>query len=217
VNGTSDRQTTTLTHVGTYGRYVDGKTRIDGAIAYSHADHEAVRAITDGATLVSTASASHGNGLALQIEYGRSLDVSPAFALEPIAGLQFGGFRQDGFTEHGGGVLALAVPAHTANSGRTLIGSRAAYVPRPWMMIEARGAWAHEFQRLDDVQVRFAADPHATRFAISPSTDVRDSAVLGLAFDAEAWSRVRFFADFGGEVGGVGRLWSGTFGVTRSW
>jgi outer membrane autotransporter protein len=217
VDGTPDRESQTLTHLGAYGRYANGSTRIDGALGYSHVDGDAFRSMTDGVSRVAATAKRSGNGFSGQLEYGRLFDVTHAFSVEPTAGIQAGRFHEDGFIESGGDVLALAVPSHTAQSERMLLGSRFAYVPRPWLMMEARGAWAHEFHQLDDVWVHFNADPAATTFTVSPSTDLRNSAVLGFGIDAEAARQLRLFADFGGEFGGPSHLWSGTIGLTRSW
>ncbi len=217
VDGTPDRESATFTHVGAYGRYADSSTRIDAAIGYSHIDREAFRSMTDGVSTVAATAKNYGNGLAVQLEYGRLFDLTRAFSIEPSAGLQAGEFWQQGFVEGGGSALALAVPSHTAQSERMLLGSRFAYGPRQGLRMEARGAWAHEFHQFEDVLVHFNGDPYATTFPISPSTDLRNSALLGAGFDVEAGPRLRLFVDLGGEVGGPSRIWSGMIGLTRSW
>jgi autotransporter-associated beta strand protein len=217
VDGTPDRESGTFTHIGVYGRYADSSSRIDAAIGYSHVDHDVSRSMTDGINTVAAIAKNHGNGVAVQLEYGRLFDLTRTWSVEPSAGLQAGAFQQQGFVEGGGNVLALAVPSHTAQSERMLLGSRFAYVPRQGVRMETRGAWAHEFRHLDDVLVHFNGDPSATTFPISPSMDLRNSALLGVGLGVEAGPRLRLFADFGGEIGGASRIWSGTIGLTRSW
>jgi uncharacterized protein with beta-barrel porin domain len=221
LDGTVDRETSRLTHAGVYGRYVNGKTRVDGVLGFSRLDRDGFRAITDGISAVNAESSNQGDGLALQLEYGRSFDVGRGFTVEPGAGLQLSQLHLDGFVETGGDVLALVVPARTVRSHRLLTGGRVGktldVLAGSQIMVEARAAWAHEFLRLDDVWLRFESDPFANSFAIAPPNDLRNSAVLGLSFAADAGANFRFFADFGGELGGPSRVWGGTLGVSRSW
>ncbi|HSL21861.1 MAG TPA: autotransporter outer membrane beta-barrel domain-containing protein [Vicinamibacterales bacterium] len=221
LDGTSDHQTATVTHLGLYGRYSNGTTRIDGALGFSRADHKSFRTITDGVSAVAADSTSRSDGLVLQLEYGRSFNVGYGFSIEPGAGLQIGQLHMDGFTERGGDVLALVVPSRTARSQRVLAGGRVGHslgsVSGIRMMVEGRAAWAHEFRRFDDVSVRFSADPFANQFAIAPPNDSRDSAMLGFSFAADVAAKLRVFADLGGEVGGPSRIWSGMFGFAWTW
>ncbi|MGE5815168.1 MAG: autotransporter outer membrane beta-barrel domain-containing protein, partial [Acidobacteriota bacterium] len=221
LDGRPDRGTSKVTHAGLYGRYGNGVTRIDAALGFSRVDQEGFRTMTDGVGTVAAESSSQGNGVMFHVEYGRSFELGRGFSVEPGAGLQLGQLHLDGFVEQGGDVLALNVPARTAKSQRLLTGGRVGKtfgsVSNSKMMVEARAAWAHEFRALDDVNLRFSADPFANEFALAPSNDQRDSAVLGFSFAADPGANFRLFVDVGGEVGGTSRIWSGMIGLTRRW
>jgi outer membrane autotransporter protein len=221
VDGKPDRGTSTLSHAGLYGGYQTNTTRIDAAFAYSQIHHDNSRLITDGVGLVSAASSHRGRGLAMQVEYGRTFDLGSGFTLEPGAGAQIGQMRFDGFAEGGGDVLSLVVPARTARSQRGLVGGRLGksfnLFAGTRSMIEARAAWAHEFQPLDDVQLRFSGDPFANEFSLASPSNRRDAGVLGLSFAARAGSGFRFVLDLSGEVGGPSQIWGGTIGLIKTW
>jgi uncharacterized protein with beta-barrel porin domain len=221
VEGKPDRGTAILSHAGFYGRYGSRTTRIEGALGYSRIAQDASRLITDGVGLVSAASSHRGQGFAIHVEYGRTFDLGGGLSVEPGAGAQIGQMQLDGFTESGGDVLSLVVPARTARSQRSLVGGRLGrsfnFFKGSRAILGARATWAHEFRPLDDMRLRFSGDPFANEFAVASPNSRRDSALLGLSFATDAGSSVRLFADFGGEAGGPGRIWSGTFGLITTW
>ncbi|HKT79156.1 MAG TPA: autotransporter domain-containing protein, partial [Vicinamibacterales bacterium] len=220
LEGSGDRSTADMNQFGVYGRFLRGRSRLDGVLAYSGYDNRTTRTVTDGFRAALLTSNYNARNLASQIEYGRSIGSSGGFVFEPQVGMQFGRVSFDGFDEQGDAVLALSVPERTVNSRRLVTGAR---VARPFsagrtkMMAEGRASYAHDFSTIEGLPVQFQGDAFTAGFNMQPTAQLVNGAVLGAGFVGEMFGSFRFFADVQGEVSGPVKSWTGNVGLNKTW
>jgi len=215
-----DHSSTRMGQFGVYGRYAMKSSRLDAAFGGSSYDNHTFRAVTDGVDQFRFSSDAGAITLSGQVEYGRLFTVGPKWFVEPEGALQIGHSNLDGFDEQGEGVLALGMPNRTERSTRSVGGSKAGRTfafGGANMMLAGRAAWVHEFRQIDDVAVRFLGDPSGQTFTLRLRNQLTNGAQLGGSFTGDTRGRLRFFVDFGAEVGGPLSAWSGNFGVNKSW
>lgn len=100
-----------------------GKWYLEGMVAYARQDFNSVRDTT-----VSGVAEGNFNGdqWATRVNAGMPWALNNKVTLTPIAGLELNYFKQDGYTETGGGPLALTVDEQSATRVRSVLGGRVA-------------------------------------------------------------------------------------------
>jgi uncharacterized protein with beta-barrel porin domain len=134
---------------------------------------------------------------------------------------QAGTQRFDATTETGAGAVSLVLPQRTTSSQRSLLGGRMTRTfgsaGRDTLFVEARGAWAHEFDPRGSMHARFAGAPDSDGFFIPPIGQLRNAAVLGASVYSGTRERFRLFADITSELGDDLQGLSGSAGFGFRW
>jgi len=219
--GANDRTTGRALHVGVYERYQRNASRLYGILAYRDDDRSTVREVTDGVNVLLSGTDVRGYGLATQAEYGYRFELGGGFGIEPAAGVQYIGYRANGAIETGAGALGLDVPNRQLYSLRSLAGTRVVKTierqGRTRMIIEGRAAWAHEFNTLEDINLRLSSDIDTSGFTITSPDLLRNSGIFGGSVAGELGGGLRLSGDVSFEVSTpVKNVW-GSFGVSKIW
>jgi outer membrane autotransporter protein len=128
--------------------------------------------------------------------------------LTPYLGLLYAHAHTDAFTETGGAIGPLSVPAV---SGDSLVSTLAARLAMPinvggfgTVVPEVRAGWQHEFLDIGhNINVAFAATPApGSPFLITGATVGRDSALVGVGVTHDLNADTRVFLDYDGLVTG---------------
>jgi autotransporter-associated beta strand protein len=216
--GPSGHTDTKSYQFGLYGRYHAGAAHVDGILGYALTRTDTARSVAVGPLDRAARASYDGSTVSAQVEAGytfrRWLEVTP------LAGLHWTRQDQDGYTEHGAGVLSLVVPSRTVDSVRSTLGARALYpfeLAATPMALEGRAGWAHEWSREGALSARLAGDPTGASFAVTGIRIPRDSAVLSMGFAAEPGRRLRVHADLTAEVNGVQQTYAVGAGLRYQW
>jgi outer membrane autotransporter protein len=141
--------------------------------------------------------------------------------VEPQAGFQSARVAIDGFTEDGAGVLNLMAPDRRVWSQRSILGGRAVKTfgraSGAGTSVEVRAAWAHEFNPLGSVRMRFLGDTAGNDFDLSSPARLQNSAILGATLAGDAFRHLKFLTSVDGDVSGAIKLWTASVGVRAEW
>ena len=80
-----------------------------------------------------------------------------------------------------------------------------------------RAAWAHEFNPLASVRMRFLGDTADNDFDLASPARIQNSAILGATFAGEAFRHVKFLTSVNGDVSSAIKLWTASVGVRAAW
>jgi hypothetical protein len=217
----NDHTTSRALHLGGYGSYRFGSSRVNAAFAAGHQEHRTRREVFLAGDPLLAGATYDGRSYAAQLEFRHRFDMTRGLGFETAVGMQAGGVSFDALSEEGAGAVNLLVRNRRMESYRSLVGGTLyrtiGATSRPRAVLEARAAWAHEFNPRGGMPVRFAGDTSTPGFQIAPSGVARDSALLGAGLYARTWQHLRLFADVASEVGGELRTISGTFGFGWQW
>jgi uncharacterized protein with beta-barrel porin domain len=141
----------------------------------------------------------------MSLRYGHLIALGGRSNAEAEFGFQAGSQRFDAIAETGAGAVSLLLPQRTITSQRSLLGGRMTRAfgsnGRDTLFLEARGAWAHDFDPRGSMHARFAGAPDSDGFFIPAIGQLRNSAVLGASLYSGTWQRFRLFADITSELG----------------
>ncbi|UCG56077.1 MAG: alkaline phosphatase [Phycisphaerales bacterium] len=186
------------THAGLYGRLDRGDWYIDSVLTYTDLDYETLRYVDVMDERLQ--GEFGGQGLSGYFEAGSNWRRCRSFLIQPLASFQFCSLSLDGYTESGGS-SALSYGGQSYESYKGSLGAR---VRRGLCRgaegcssaVEFRGRWVHEFgDTSSGVDAHFASDPGVV-FTVSDAGVSRDSAVLGVGFDAELGGRTWLSIDY---------------------
>jgi fibronectin-binding autotransporter adhesin len=210
-----------MLHVGVYGRYTRQASRFAATAGGSRVTNETTRSVTDGVTSSLARTAYDGDNLFSRIEYGHAFALGTTVGVEPQVGFQYARVDFDGFTEAGAGVLNLIAPARRLTSQRSIVGGRAfktfSRASGDDTELEVRAAWAHEFNPLGSVRMRFLGDTADNDFDVTSPARMHNSAILGASVEGKVFKRVRFVTSVDGDLSSTIKLWSATVGVRAGW
>jgi outer membrane autotransporter protein len=217
----NDRSSSQMRHAGAYGRYTRNRSRLSVMGGGSHVSSNTDRWITDGVVSSSAHATYDGGTLFTRAEYGYTFSLGRNVNLEPQAGFQYARLDVDGFTENGAGVLNLVAPDRHVSSQRATLGGKAVRTfGRPGAdptTLEMRAAWAHEFNPLASVRLRFLGDNADNAFDLASPARIEDSAIIGATFAGEAFRHVKFLTSVNGDISSAIKLWTASIGVRAEW
>ena len=217
----SDNSTSQMRHVGVYGRYARNASRLSVIGGGSHIESKTARWITDGFALSSANAQYDGGTLFSRVEYGYAFPLGGRVSLEPQGGFQYARLSVDGFAEQGAGVLSLVAPDRRVSSQRSTLGGRVvkgfARADVEAARLEVRAAWAHEFNPLGSVNMRFLGDTAGNEFALASPVRIQDSAIIGATFAGDAVRHVRFLTSVDGDLNRAIKVWTASIGLRAEW
>jgi outer membrane autotransporter protein len=187
----------------------------------SHVESKTARFITDGFALSSANAHYDGGTLFSRVEYGHSFPVGASVSLEPQAGFQYARLSMDGFAEEGAGVLGLAAADRHVSSERSTLGGRVvksfARADVEAARMELRAAWAHEFNPLGSVNMRFLGDSAGNEFALASPARIENSAIIGATLAGTAFRQVKFLTSVDGDLSHAIKVWTASIGLRAEW
>jgi uncharacterized protein with beta-barrel porin domain len=131
---------------------------------------------------------------------GYELDLG-CVEVTPTASIEYIHYRHEGFHEHGGGPVSLAVEAKTSRSLRSKLGVNVSHlfeVGQAKVVPEVFGGWAHEFIDEHSLNARFGAG--VTPYGIDVKQPHNDSAYFGAAVTVLLDERTSVFVRYEGEL-----------------
>ena len=142
-------------------------------------------------------------------------------SLEPQAGFQYARLSVDGFAEEGAGVLSLVAADRRVSSQRSTLGGRVvksfARADVEAARMEVRAAWAHEFNPLGSVSMRFLGDTAGNEFALASPARIQNSAIIGATFAGDAFRHLKFLTSVDGDLSGAIKVWTASIGLRAEW
>jgi uncharacterized protein with beta-barrel porin domain len=219
--GVSDRSSSQMRHAGGYLRYARNRSRLSVLGGGSHVESSTDRWVTDGFAVSSAHATYDGGTFFSRAEYGYTFALGGNTTLEPQGGFQYSRLSIDGFTEAGAGVLNLVAPDRHVSSSRSTLGGRAVKsfgrATAEATRLEVRAAWAHEFNPLDSVQMRFLGDTAGNDFDLVSPARIQNSAILGATLAGEAFRHVKFLTSVNGDLSSAIKLWTASVGLRAEW
>ncbi|HET9370846.1 MAG TPA: autotransporter-associated beta strand repeat-containing protein [Vicinamibacterales bacterium] len=215
-----DETHTRVWHLGAYGRYRQGASRVDVGVAGSSQEYRSERQVLAGATRATARADYDGDGLSARAEYGHAIAAGRTITLEPVAGLRYETLSFDGATETGADPIGLVLPARDVSSLRTTLGGRiekrlGSAASAIWRL-EGRAAWSHDFDARPDIRMTLVGDPDAA-FSVAPMNQGRDTGLFGATIYGDAGASFRLFGDVSFETGGPVKGVSASLGFGRRW
>jgi len=180
-------------NVGIYGSHYADYLHIDSVFTYSFLKYETERKIS----IVNEKIKGDTDGQAISgyVEARYDLGNINNWILQPLAAFQFSLLSLDGYNESGG-ASSLEYDDQSYNSYKTslglklnqeLLGRDRSYSES----IQLRGRWLHEFgDDSSSIDTHFVSDPGLV-FEVSDEPIARDSALLGITYNADIDSHSR--------------------------
>jgi T5SS/PEP-CTERM-associated repeat protein/autotransporter-associated beta strand protein len=186
-----------------YGRKQWADTYLDATLGIGHHAADSRRLVQfNGFSEVAKADYSIDHA-GLSLEAGKHYALSANSRVTPFAGLEYGHYRQNGFTETGAGDANLTYGDDSMDSLRSVLGARMNSV-----LTSSDGtqfdttvglSWAHEFlDREASLNPAFAVNGNVPFSVKGPVTD-RDRAVATLGVSARLSKTAQLDLDYSGE------------------
>ncbi|MBW1742645.1 MAG: autotransporter domain-containing protein, partial [Deltaproteobacteria bacterium] len=186
-----------------YGSYtLDDHFYMDIGMFKGEEDYSHQRELTIGALEGSTASEHDGESYSSYIETGGLLNSRSAM-LQPFGSLEYIYFREDGFTESGGGPLALRIEDTERDLLVSHLGVRATkmWTADDWtIMPEISLAWRYDIDSADySTTASFVSAP-GQYFVIDGKEDSPHALAIGASLDIGNYGKFRSILDVTGEL-----------------
>ncbi|MBW2172836.1 MAG: autotransporter domain-containing protein, partial [Deltaproteobacteria bacterium] len=186
-----------------YGSYtLDDHFYVDIAMFKGDEDYNHQRQLTIGALEGSTASEHDGESYSSYIETGGLL-TSRSTILQPFGSLEYIYFREDGFTESGGGPLALRIEDTERDLLVSHLGVRATkrWAADSWtIMPEISLAWRYDIDPADySTTASFVSAP-GQYFVMDGKEDSPHALAIGASLDIGNYGKFRSILDLTGEL-----------------
>jgi len=181
------------THVGIYNSLYANYLHLDSIFTYSFLKYETERKISIMNEKIK--GDSDGRGISGYVEARYDWGNINHWVLQPLAAFQFSLLSLDGYTESGG-TSSLEYDDQSYNSYKGSLGVKLTQElfsrDRSYReSIQLRGRWIHEFgDNNSSLDAHFASDPGVV-FEVSDQDIARDSALLGITFNADIDSYTR--------------------------
>lgn len=124
-----------------------GRWYLDSMIAFARHGYDSVR--STGIAGVASADFD-ADQYGARVTAGLPIDVHGKFTVTPMAGVEAMRLEQDGYTEQGGGAVALQVASQTSNRVRSMVGAKVEteLALRDGMRVipSLHAAWRHDFK-----------------------------------------------------------------------
>jgi outer membrane autotransporter protein len=185
-----------------YGSYMLDEFYVDVAFFYGNEAHSHQRDLKIGTREGSTASEHDGESFSSYIETGKLL-TSGSSILQPFGSLEYIHFREEGFTESGGGPLALKIEDKERDRLISNLGISAAkmWAVDGWtIMPEISLAWRYNIEPADySTTASFVSAP-GEHFVIDGKEDSTHALAIGASLDIANYGKFRSILDFSGEL-----------------
>ncbi|MBL7153009.1 MAG: autotransporter outer membrane beta-barrel domain-containing protein [Phycisphaerae bacterium] len=173
-------------YLGIYGSYQRPKWYVDNVFTYGDFKYEADRYVSFGAINEHLEGSYDGYQISDYLEGGLNCWLGDML-VQPLAGFEFSYLDQDSYTESGG-TSALFYDDQSYESYKGSLGmkvSKYLYQRKDgYFLTQLRGRWIHEFGDAEpSVSAGFASNP-SNGFVVRDAKICRDSALLGVQFDA---------------------------------
>jgi hypothetical protein len=216
--GVSDESVSQGRHAALYAQYADGPSRLTFVGGVSRTKNTTSRPVTDGAGAWTAGARYDDRTEFARVQYGRTFALPGRLSVEPQAGLQYAELTVDGFTEQGADVLSLVAPERTVSSTRSFLGGRLVKTfGRSAARLEARAAWAHDFNTVESVSMRFLGDTADNAFGLASGVQLRNSAVVGGTVMGRVFRHLTLLGSVDGIAGGPVRLFTASVGLRADW
>jgi T5SS/PEP-CTERM-associated repeat protein len=174
-------------HVGIYGSHYANYLHIDSIVTYSFLKYETERKIYLLNEKIT--GDSDGHGISGYVEARYDWGNINHWVLQPLAAFQFSLLSLDGYNEDGG-ASSLEYDNQSYSSYKGSLGAKLTQElfnrDRSYReSIQLRGRWIHEFgDNNSSMEAHFVSDPDVV-FKVSDQDIARDSALLGISFNAD--------------------------------
>jgi len=185
-----------------YGSYTLDDYYMDAAFFYGNESYDHQRDITVGIYGGTAASNHESESFSSYVEIGKLL-ASGLTIFQPFASLEYVYFREDGFTESGGGVLALKIEDMERDLLISDLGIRVAkmWAVDSWtVMPEISLAWRYNIEPADySTTASFVSAP-GEYFVIDGKEDATHALDIGASLNIANYGKFRSILDFSGEL-----------------
>ena len=185
-----------------YGSYMLDEFYVDVASFYGNEAHSHERELTIGALEGSTASEHASESFSCYIETGKLL-TSGSSIIQPFGSLEYVYFKEEGFTESGGGPLALKIEDKERDMLVSNLGISAAKmwaVNRWTIMPEISLSWRYNIEPADySTTASFVSAP-GEHFVIDGKEDSTHALAIGASLDIANYGKFRSILDFNAEL-----------------
>jgi hypothetical protein len=185
-----------------YGSYLQDEIYMDVAFFYGNEAYNHERDITIGTLEGSTASEHASESFSYYIETGKLL-TSGSSILQPFCSLEYIYFKEEGFTESGGGPLALKIEDKERDMLISNLGISAAkmWAVNQWTMIpEISLAWRYYFEPADYSSTASFVSAPGEHFVIDGKEDSTHALAIGASLDIANYGKFRSLLDFSSEL-----------------
>jgi len=207
--------------VSLYGAYTQAAWQFKSVLGYDNDTYHAQRSLGSGVVSRQANSKTYNNHVNNYSEISYSFKSSD-LTLQPLAGLQLGWMRQNGFTETGGGLgQNLSVDGRTLYTLDTLAGLRTRkeldLSENFKAQFEVRAIYDHDFGTLQNSVSGQFTNGQRGMLQTADRSGQRDSGIVGASFALLTTNSLNFYLDYNGE------FWSGqqahfiNAGVRYSW
>ena len=185
-----------------YGSYMLDDYYMDAAFFYGNESYDHQRDITIGIYEGTAASDHESESFSSYVETGKLL-TSGSTIFQPFASLKYIYFREDGFTESGGGPVALKIEDMERDLLISNLGIRVAkmWAVDSWtVMPEISLAWRYNIEPADySTTASFVSAP-GEYFVIDGKEDATHALAIGASLDIANYGKFRSILDFSGEL-----------------
>jgi subtilase-type serine protease len=137
------------------------------------------------------------------LEAGYALPLRKA-TLTPFAGMNFGVVNQNGFTEHGAGVLDLSVHGQSEGSAQSALGARLSDVVPVGginLALDAGLGWTHEFASTERSAIESFTGGPGGSFTVVGASVPRDAALVSFGVATSVATNTSLYLTYQGQFG----------------
>jgi outer membrane autotransporter protein len=185
-----------------YGSYMLDEFYVDLGFLYGDESYRHRRKLTVGALEGLMASEHDGESFSSYVETGKLLTFVSS-VLQPFGSLEYVHFRQEGFTESGGGPLALKIEEKDYDMLVSNLGFSAAkmWALDGWtIMPEVSLAWRYNIEPADYSTTASLVSAPGEYFVIDGKEDATHALAIGASLDIANYGKFRSILDFNGEL-----------------
>ena len=208
--------------VSLYGAYTHGAWQFKSVIGYDNDTYKAQRNIAVSSISRQAQSKTYGNRVNNYTEASYSFK-SGNLTLQPVAGLQLGWMRRDGFNETGPNSDGqnISVNGRTFYALDTLVGLRTRHeLPindNLKAQLELRTLYDHDFGTLQDSVAASLSNGQTRLLSTADRPTQRDAGIVGASVALLTTHSLNFYLDYNGEIRSGQQAHFISAGVRYSW
>lgn len=195
-------------YLNIYAAYADGPWQAKGVLGYGHSRYHSKRYIEVGSDTSIARGDTSGNEFGAYGEIAYDIPLN-SLTIQPVAGLNLGWLKRDGYSESGAGAADLKVDDDILRSASTNLGLR---IKRDFgesasgrTHLEARVLWSHEFGNTDATTTSSFVNAPGATFKVDGVQVRRDGFILGGGIAHEVSRKLSLYADYNAELRGDGQ------------